>query len=82
VLVDEQPSPGGQVYRGVAEAPLARRDVLGEDYRRGAALVDAFMRSGARYLPGTTVWAVARATAGSTSRFARARDAVVTPRAS
>ncbi len=71
MLVDEQPSPGGQVYRGVAEAPLARRNILGHDFAAGASLVDAFMRCGAGYSPGTTVWSIARrAMAGSTSRFA------------
>jgi thioredoxin reductase len=59
VLVDEQPSPGGQVYRGIAEAPRARRHVLGADFEAGVSLVDAFMRSGADYSPGTTVWSIA-----------------------
>jgi thioredoxin reductase len=59
-LVDEQPSPGGQIYRGIVDGPLARHDILGEDYGRGAALALAFQRSGARYLPGTTLWAVSR----------------------
>jgi len=59
MLVDEQPSPGGQVYRGVAEAPLARRNILGHDFAAGASLVDAFMRCGADYSPGTTVWSIA-----------------------
>jgi thioredoxin reductase len=81
-LVDEQPSPGGQVYRGIADGPLSQSDVLGEDYRRGAALVQAFERSGATYFPETTVWAVTRCdesfeVALSTSRVA----AVATARA-
>src|SRR5207244_8268049 len=59
MLVDEQPSPGGQVYRGIGEAPLARRDVLGADFAGGVPLVDAFMRSGADYSPQTTVWSIA-----------------------
>ena len=59
-VMDEQHSPGGQIYRGIADGPLAQRDVLGEDYRRGAPLVAAFRHCGADYLPGTTVWSVAR----------------------
>jgi len=74
-LVDEQPSPGGQIYRGIADGPLVHRDVLGEDYGRGTALVAAFERSGAHYLPSTTAWAVSRVADGfevalSTSRRA------------
>jgi thioredoxin reductase len=81
-LVDEQPSPGGQVYRGIADGPLSRSDLLGDDYRRGAALVEAFEQSGAAYFPQTTVWAVTRCdelfeVALSTSRVA----AVATARA-
>lgn len=58
VLMDEQPAPGGQIYRAVTYTPLAKREVLGSDYWHGASLVDAFQRSGAAYLPDTTVWAV------------------------
>jgi thioredoxin reductase len=74
-LADEQPSPGGQVYRAAVDGPLARSDLLGDDYRRGASLADAFERSGARYLARTTVWSVERRDDGfgialSTSRAA------------
>ena len=58
MVADEQPSPGGQVYRGVGEAPPSRREMLGEDFAGGAPLVDAFMRSGAGYSPRTTVWSI------------------------
>jgi NADPH-dependent 2,4-dienoyl-CoA reductase/sulfur reductase-like enzyme len=55
-LADEQPSPGGQVYRGIVDGPLARSDLLGDDYRRGAALADALLGSGAQFLPRSMVW--------------------------
>jgi hypothetical protein len=51
-LFDEQAGPGGQIHRGIARSPLARADVLGADYWAGGALVRAFERSGARYVPG------------------------------
>ena len=76
-LVDEQPSPGGQVYRGIADGPLARNDILGEDYLRGAALVDAFVRSGAQYLPHTAVWSVARKEDGFEIALATSRHATL-----
>lgn len=59
VLFDEQSSPGGQVYRGITASVLARRDILGDDYRRGAALIAPFERSGARYVPNAAVWSIA-----------------------
>jgi octopine oxidase subunit A len=55
LVVDEQPAPGGQVFRGV-EGPAARDPALGRDYRRGAALVRAFRTGGAEYRPSTTLW--------------------------
>ena len=59
VLLDEQPAPGGQIYRAVTETPVRERAVLGADYWRGAALVAAFRASGAQYVPGAAVWSVA-----------------------
>ena len=59
VLLDEQPAPGGQIYRSITETPVRERAVLGADYWRGAALVEAFGTSGARHVPGAAVWSVA-----------------------
>jgi len=55
-LFDDQPAPGGQIYRGVEQTPLADPAVLGEDYRRGAGLAEAFRASGAAYHPSCGVW--------------------------
>jgi NADPH-dependent 2,4-dienoyl-CoA reductase/sulfur reductase-like enzyme len=60
LLLDEQPAPGGQIYRAIIETPLRDHATLGGDYWRGAALVDAFQRSGAQYAAGATVWSVSR----------------------
>ncbi|KPF69775.1 (2Fe-2S)-binding protein, partial [Bosea sp. AAP35] len=59
LLADENPAPGGQIYRAVTMTPVARRDVLGEDYWKGGALVARLEKTGARYAPGCTVWSVA-----------------------
>ncbi|RKF14163.1 FAD-dependent oxidoreductase [Roseovarius spongiae] len=56
VLLDEQPSPGGQIYRAVETADHARTEVMGADYARGRAIVDAFRASGAAYMDGALVW--------------------------
>lgn len=58
VVYDEQASPGGQVYRAITASPLARPEILGDDYWRGAASIVDFLRAGARYVPGATVWSV------------------------
>src|SRR5260221_12383593 len=60
LLLDEQPAPGGQIYRAITETPLRKRDTPGADYWRGAALVDAFQPSGAQYFSGATVWSASR----------------------
>ena len=56
LVADENPAPGGQIYRGITATPVADRAVLGADYWRGEALVDALAASDAAYLPGAAVW--------------------------
>jgi len=58
LLLDEQSEPGGQIYRGIESVDPKTADILGPDYRRGAALAEAFRRSGARYRDGATAWRV------------------------
>lgn len=59
LVVDEQPAPGGQIWRAVeavADTPAGK--LLGSEYRAGAALARAFRDSGAIYQPQTQVWQV------------------------
>ncbi|MEX3776737.1 FAD-dependent oxidoreductase [Pseudomonas sp. MYb118] len=58
VVLDEQGSPGGQIYRNIQQADVRSRQVLGADYAAGAPLAAQFMQCGARYLPGAAVWQV------------------------
>lgn len=60
VLLDEQGSPGGQIYRGITLAPLSRRDLLGPDYAHGNVLAQALASSLVRYEKGAAVWQVTR----------------------
>jgi len=60
VLLDDQPAPGGQIYRAVAASPLPRDTVLGPDYWRGEALVRAALESGAHHVAGASVWGLPR----------------------
>lgn len=57
-LLDEQPEPGGQIYRGVERASPALLGILGSDYAHGLDLVRAFRVSGVDYRPGSAVWQV------------------------
>ncbi|HEX3953500.1 MAG TPA: FAD-dependent oxidoreductase, partial [Stellaceae bacterium] len=54
VLLDEQDTPGGQIYRAVEQAP--DDSLIGKGYLGGRALASALRGSAARYRPGTTVW--------------------------
>jgi len=56
LLLDEQATPGGQIYRSVESVPEQRANLLGPDYRHGRKLVSEFRQSGAAYAPGTSVW--------------------------
>ncbi len=54
LVVDDQPAPGGQIWRSVETvAPTARGTILGESYRSGLSVAEAFRASGAGYEPGT-----------------------------
>lgn len=57
-VIDEQPAPGGQIYRNVENAaaggPVA--ELLGADYLRGLELVRRFRAASCDYLAGTRVW--------------------------
>jgi thioredoxin reductase/bacterioferritin-associated ferredoxin len=58
LLLDEQPAPGGQIYRGIERPALADRDVLGPDYYSGEALVSALRRTRIDYVSSASVWQV------------------------
>lgn len=58
LLLDEQGEPGGQIYQAIESVDPKIAALLGADYRRGAALAEAFRRSGAQYRSGATVWRV------------------------
>src|SRR5215469_10214014 len=53
-IVDEQHTPGGQIYRAIEQAEPG--SPLGSDYLAGGALVEAFRASQVDYRPGTTLW--------------------------
>ena len=58
LVLDENAGPGGQIYRAVTSTPVGAREILGEDYWRGAKLATAFRASSSSYARGATVWSV------------------------
>ncbi len=60
VVLDDNPGPGGQVWRAVTTTPVQDRRVLGDDYWKGQEIVLAFRASGAKHAPGAAVWSLSR----------------------
>src|SRR5262249_36825245 len=60
VVLDEQTSPGGQIYRAITASPVPPDTVLDRDYWRRAPLVHAALASSVHYVPGATVWGLLR----------------------
>ena len=60
VVLDDNPAPGGQVWRAVTTTPVQDRRVLGDDYWKGRDIVRAFEASGVTYAPGAAVWSLSR----------------------
>jgi len=66
VVLDENVSAGGQIYRGVTTSPLSSKpQILGDDYWSGKKLVKEFLESSVERIAGATVWAVSQHTSES-----------------
>ena len=59
-VLDEQPAPGGQIYRGVLGADGRRTEILGPDYQAGRPLAEALAHPRIHYERGAVVWRVER----------------------
>ena len=58
LLLDEQPRPGGQIWRDVGRAAPLRGALLGKDYTDGATFVDRLDHPRIAHLPGASVWQI------------------------
>jgi len=56
-VLDDQPAPGGQIWRGIERAGKASV-ALGPDYAAGLPHIQALRSSGAMLLPGTQAWQI------------------------
>jgi NADPH-dependent 2,4-dienoyl-CoA reductase/sulfur reductase-like enzyme len=57
-VIDDQPTPGGQVWRNAEAASEAQRALLGPQYAAGRALIARFRASGADYRSATEAWRI------------------------
>lgn len=73
LLVDENPAPGGQIYRAITRSPFRDAAVLGADYWDGRGLVEDFEASGAAFLGETQVWSLDATRHVGMSRHGRSR---------
>jgi NADPH-dependent 2,4-dienoyl-CoA reductase/sulfur reductase-like enzyme len=82
-MVDDQPEPGGQIYRAVERAESEGRAAkLGDDYRHGLSLARAFRESGATHFASHQAWQVERdgrvfASNGAASRLIAGKRVLV-----
>jgi thioredoxin reductase/bacterioferritin-associated ferredoxin len=58
LVLDEQPTLGGQIYRNIESASDHTLAILGPDYSQGLALVERFRNSTAEYLGNAIVWRI------------------------
>lgn len=58
LLLDEQPRPGGQIYRNVGIASSRMANILGPDYQAGTRLLERLHASGVEIRYDTLVWDV------------------------
>ncbi|NSZ66720.1 MULTISPECIES: opine oxidase subunit OoxA [Rhizobium/Agrobacterium group] len=57
-VLDENPRPGGQIYREITRNSPDRRTYLGPDYWKGQPLAEAFCLSNVDYASRATVWSL------------------------
>jgi NADPH-dependent 2,4-dienoyl-CoA reductase/sulfur reductase-like enzyme len=57
-VLDEQPDPGGQIYKNIENISSACLNILGDDYSKGLSLIKKFRQAKPTYFPGASVWQV------------------------
>jgi NADPH-dependent 2,4-dienoyl-CoA reductase/sulfur reductase-like enzyme len=74
LVIDEQPSPGGQIWRGIETvAATPRASILGASYLEGRPVAEAFRASGAGYEPESQLWQIEPGFRAFVTRAGKAR---------
>lgn len=58
LLLDENGTPGGQIYRAITRNDPQELPFLGRDYWKGKALADSFLAAALDYAPTATAWSL------------------------
>lgn len=58
LVLDEQPRPGGQIWRDVGKAAQLRGDLLGKDYTEGLNALRGLDHPNISHLAGASVWQI------------------------
>ena len=58
LIIGEQQSPGGQIYRNMEGIDSDIVNILGPDYSKGKTLIKEFYKARVDYLNGAVVWHV------------------------
>jgi len=90
LVLDENPAPGGQIYRAITLHAQTGREYLGAAYWSGKPMAEAFLESPLTYAPGARVWSLDPASPeddepcarvgvslGGTSRHVQARKVIL-----
>lgn len=68
-LLDERPSAGGQIYRGLEDGPFRSSAALGADYRRGANAISRFRTANVMSFFGVNLWRIDMSETGGVVSF-------------
>jgi NADPH-dependent 2,4-dienoyl-CoA reductase/sulfur reductase-like enzyme len=71
LVLDENPAPGGQIYRAITLHAQTGREYLGAAYWSGKPIADAFLNSSSTYAPGAKVWSLDPASPENDEPYAR-----------
>ncbi|WP_166595188.1 FAD/NAD(P)-binding oxidoreductase [Pseudomonas sp. SLFW] len=71
LVLDENPAPGGQIYRAITRNTPARRGYLGEAYWAGQPIAEGFLRSPLTYAARCRVWSLDSANPEADEPYAR-----------
>lgn len=82
LLLDEQATPGGQIYKNMASASPRQLEIMGADYAHGRHLLAALDEPGLTYQPRASVWQLTDArevfyTVDGCSRHVSARQLII-----
>jgi NADPH-dependent 2,4-dienoyl-CoA reductase/sulfur reductase-like enzyme len=68
-LLDERPSAGGQIYRGLEDGPFSTSQALGAEYRQGTNVITRFRAANVMSFFGVDLWRIDMSETGGVASF-------------